>query len=114
MFRNGGIVLGGTRMLVNNGTIAADVAGGTILLTESAVTNNAVVRAAAGATLVADSAFTNAVNGLVRRRATRRDGSRLGRGAAARRRIPVRGGPVGLHAARRRAPRTGPADRAVD
>ncbi len=61
----GQINIGGTQTLINDGTIAADVAGGTIALNESAVINNGVLRAGAGSTLALNSVFTNAETGLV-------------------------------------------------
>ena len=61
----GQILVGGTQSLVNDGTTSADVPGGTLTLTQSAVTNNGVMRALAGATLVIDSAFTNAPGGVI-------------------------------------------------
>ncbi|WP_144290049.1 choice-of-anchor D domain-containing protein [Ideonella sp. A 288] len=44
----GQINIGGTQTLVNNGTIHADTAGGTIAFTDSALVNNGLVRASAG------------------------------------------------------------------
>jgi hypothetical protein len=60
----------GTQVLVNNGTISADVSGGTIRITESAVINNNVLEARNGGTLVLDSQVTGgtihaADNGIV-------------------------------------------------
>ncbi|MBK7264071.1 MAG: hypothetical protein IPI03_20380 [Rubrivivax sp.] len=49
------INVGGTQVLVNNGTISADVAGGTITIFESAVTNNGTLSALNGGTLVLSS-----------------------------------------------------------
>ena len=44
----GQINIGGTQTLVNNGTVNAELAGGTISFTESALVNNGLVRAQAG------------------------------------------------------------------
>jgi hypothetical protein len=59
------INIGGTQTLVNNGLISADVAGGTITITDSAVTNNNRLEARNGATLVLDSAVTNGGSGVI-------------------------------------------------
>jgi hypothetical protein len=57
--------IGGTQTLVNNGLISADVNGGTIRITESAVQNNNVIEARNGATVVLDSNVTNSASGEI-------------------------------------------------
>ena len=59
------INIGGTQTLVNNGAIAADVAGGTLTFTQSAVVNNGVLSTVAGGTLALNTAFTNAATGII-------------------------------------------------
>jgi hypothetical protein len=54
------INIGGTQTLVNNGTISADVAGGTHQITDSAVTNNGTLSALNGGTLVLRPAMSPA------------------------------------------------------
>ena len=49
---------GGANALVNNGTISADVAGGTITIVNAPVTNNGTLQAVNGATLVLSSNVT--------------------------------------------------------
>ncbi|MBL8699689.1 MAG: choice-of-anchor D domain-containing protein [Alphaproteobacteria bacterium] len=59
------INVGGTQTLVNNGTISADVAGGTLTITESAVVNNGILQAQNGATLVLNSNVTGGATGQI-------------------------------------------------
>ena len=54
---------GGANALVNNGTISADVAGGTITIVNAPVTNNGTLQAQNGGTLVLSSNVTSAGNG---------------------------------------------------
>ena len=54
----GQLVNGSGNTLVNNGTIAADVAGGTITLAQSPVTNNGTIRADNGGTIALQSNLT--------------------------------------------------------
>lgn len=61
----GQINIGGTQTLVNNGTISANVAGGTLTLIESAVTNNGLLQAVNGATLVLSSHVSGGVSGAI-------------------------------------------------
>ena len=61
----GQINIGGTQTIVNNGTISADVAGGTINITESAVTNNGTLSALNGGTLVLSSNVTGGGSGQI-------------------------------------------------
>ena len=61
----GQINIGGTQVLVNNGTISADVAGGTISISESAVTNNGTLSALNGGTLVLSSNVTGGATGQI-------------------------------------------------
>jgi hypothetical protein len=57
--------IGGTQILVNNGLISADVAGGRIWITTSAVANNHRLEARNGATLDLNSAVTNGASGTI-------------------------------------------------
>ena len=57
--------LAGTQVLVNNGSIVADVAGGTITITDSAVTNNGTLGAQNGGTLVLNSAVAGSASGQI-------------------------------------------------
>jgi len=59
------INIGGTQILLNNGTISADVSGGTITLTDSAVTNNGTLSAVNGGTLVLNSNVTGGAGGQI-------------------------------------------------
>ena len=61
----GQLLIGGTQLLVNNGTISADVAGGTITLFESDVTNNGTLSALNGGTLVLSSDVTGGAAGQI-------------------------------------------------
>jgi hypothetical protein len=61
----GQINIGGTQVLVNNGTISADVAGGTISFTDSAVTNNGTLSALNGGTLVLGTNVTGGASGQI-------------------------------------------------
>ncbi len=61
----GEINVGGTQTLVNNGTISADVAGGTITILQSAVTNNGTLSAQNGGTLLLNSNVTGGVGGQI-------------------------------------------------
>ncbi len=54
----GASLVGGVSTIVNNGTIAADVAGGIITIEDSPVTNNGTLGAANGGTLVLNSNVT--------------------------------------------------------
>ena len=56
---------GGGRAIVNNGTIAADVAGGTVTIDQAPVTNNGTLRAANGGTLVLNSSVTGGATGVI-------------------------------------------------
>ena len=62
----GQINIGGTQTLINNGLISADVAGGTITITDSAVTNNGILEAKNGATLLLQSNVDGGASGLLR------------------------------------------------
>src|SRR5579871_3649831 len=56
----GQVFVGGTNGIINNGTIAADVAGGTLFVSPNNFTNNNIVSVAAGATVNINSPnFTN-------------------------------------------------------
>ncbi|MBN8454256.1 choice-of-anchor D domain-containing protein [Accumulibacter sp.] len=55
----------GTQTLVNNGTISADVASGTISITDSDVTNNGTLSALNGGTLVLNSNVTGGASGQI-------------------------------------------------
>ncbi|MCB1687956.1 MAG: choice-of-anchor D domain-containing protein [Halioglobus sp.] len=57
--------IGGTQTLVNNGLVSADVSGGTLTITDSAVDNNNVLEARNGGTLVLDSNVNNSVPGQI-------------------------------------------------
>jgi hypothetical protein len=59
------INIGGTQTLVNNGRVSADVAGGTITIADSAVTNNSVLEARNGGTLRLTSAVTQSGSGVL-------------------------------------------------
>ena len=59
------INIAGTQTLVNNGTISADVAGGTITFSDSAVTNNGTLSALNGGTLVLGSNVTGGVSSQI-------------------------------------------------
>jgi|JI10StandDraft_1071094.scaffolds.fasta_scaffold01355_3 hypothetical protein len=59
------INIGGTQTLLNNGRISADVAGGTITITDSAVTNNSVLEARNGGTLNLNSNVNNTASGVI-------------------------------------------------
>ena len=61
----GQVNIGGTQLLVNNGTISADVAGGTISISDSAVTNNGTLSALNGGTLVLGSDVTGGTTGQI-------------------------------------------------
>src|SRR5688572_25674320 len=64
---NSGVFTGGSdHRVVNNGTIAADVAGGTISLSPNRFTNNAAMRATGGSTLaISSDSWTNASTGRI-------------------------------------------------
>ncbi len=57
--------IGGTQVLANNGKISADMAGGTITITESAVTNSNVLEARNGGTLALASNVANSGTGVI-------------------------------------------------
>ena len=59
------INIGGTQTLANNGLISADVAGGTITITESAVVNNGTLQAINGGRLVLNSNVTGGATGQI-------------------------------------------------
>ena len=59
------INIGGTQVLLNQGTISADVSGGIISITESAVTNTGTLEARNGGTLVLNSAVTQTGAGSI-------------------------------------------------
>ena len=59
------VFVGGTQTLVNNGTISADVAGGTINITDSVVTNNGTLSALNGGTLLLSSDVTGGALGQI-------------------------------------------------
>ncbi|MGE3864680.1 MAG: beta strand repeat-containing protein [Burkholderiaceae bacterium] len=59
----GQIYVAGTQVLVNQGKITADVAGGTLRITESAVTNQNLLEARNGGTLALNSAVTQTGSG---------------------------------------------------
>ncbi|MGE0857834.1 MAG: hypothetical protein AB7P42_01950, partial [Gammaproteobacteria bacterium] len=61
----GQINIAGTQTLVNEGTILADVAGGTLSFVDSAVVNHGVLGTVAGSTLALTSSFLNAADGVV-------------------------------------------------
>ncbi len=61
----GQINIGGTQVLVNNGTISADVLGGTITIDQSAVTNNGTLSALNGGSLVLSSNVAGGVTGQI-------------------------------------------------
>ncbi len=56
---------GGAQTLVNNGTISADVAGGTITINTHPVINNGTLSALNGATLVLSSSVTGGAGGQI-------------------------------------------------
>ncbi|MQM29339.1 MAG: hypothetical protein CRU78_01825 [Candidatus Accumulibacter phosphatis] len=57
--------IGGTQTLVNNGLISADVATGTITISDSVVTNNSVLEARNGGTLVLASNVSQGASGQI-------------------------------------------------
>lgn len=59
------VFVAGTQTLVNNGSISADVSGGTITITESAVTNNGTLEAQNGGTLILQSNVTGGAGGQI-------------------------------------------------
>ncbi|MCB1966014.1 MAG: hypothetical protein KDI64_08210, partial [Candidatus Accumulibacter sp.] len=59
------INIGGTQTLLNNGKISADVSGGTINITQSAVTNSGILEARNGGTLQLSSAVTGGAGGQI-------------------------------------------------
>jgi len=59
-------IIGGTQTLLNNGQISADTAGGTIVITQSNVTNNNLLEARNGGTLNLESQVTNTGPGVIR------------------------------------------------
>ncbi len=61
----GAVFVGGTQALVNNGTISADVAGGTITISTHPVTNNGTMSALNGGTLVLSSNVTGNPGGQI-------------------------------------------------
>ena len=61
----GTVNIGGTQALVNNGAISADVAGGTISINDSAVTNNGTLSAFNGGTLVLNSSVAGGASGQI-------------------------------------------------
>lgn len=62
----GQALLGGTQTLVVDGRISADVNGGQIVITDSAVTNNNLLEAQNGGQLTLDSAVSNGTSGEIR------------------------------------------------
>lgn len=62
----GQALVGGTQTLVVNGRISADVNGGELRITDSAVTNNNLLEAQNGGQLTLDSAVTNSASGEIR------------------------------------------------
>ncbi len=59
------LFVGGTQSLVNNGTISADVSGGTIAIATAPVTNNGTLSALNGGTLVLSSNVTGGALGQI-------------------------------------------------
>ena len=60
-----GTFVGGTQALVNNGTISADVAGGTISINAAPVTNNGTLSALNGGTLVLNNSVSGGATGQI-------------------------------------------------
>ncbi len=59
------VFVGGTQTLVNNGTISADVSGGTINIAGAAVTNNGTLSALNGGTMLLSSNVTGSATGQI-------------------------------------------------